>query len=103
VKTVLLPAQNRKELVSTCLKELFCSTTNASCSAKDLPQEVKDGLEIIHVRYVVDVSHVTKTNNITGIYGRLCVTSGLSPAGQGKQISLVLKVGYDADTFPRFT
>ena len=31
VKTVLLPAQNRKD-------------------AKDLPQEVKDGLEIIHVR-----------------------------------------------------
>lgn len=34
VKTVLLPAQNRKDV-------------------KDLPQEVKDGLEIIHVRYVV--------------------------------------------------
>jgi ATP-dependent Lon protease len=33
VKTVLLPAQNRKDV-------------------KDLPQEVKDGLEIIHVRYV---------------------------------------------------
>ena len=32
VKTVLLPAQNRKD-------------------AKDLPQEVKDGIEIIHVRY----------------------------------------------------
>jgi ATP-dependent Lon protease len=31
VKTVLLPAQNRKDV-------------------KDLPQEVKDGLEIIHVR-----------------------------------------------------
>ena len=34
VKTVLLPAQNRKEV-------------------KDLPQEVRDGLEIIHVRYVL--------------------------------------------------
>jgi len=34
VKTVLLPAQNRKDV-------------------KDLPQEVRDGLEIIHVRYVV--------------------------------------------------
>lgn len=34
VKTVLLPEQNRKD-------------------AKDLPQEVKDGLEIIHVRYVI--------------------------------------------------
>ena len=33
VKTVLLPAQNRKDV-------------------KDLPQEVKDGLEILHVRYV---------------------------------------------------
>lgn len=33
VKTVLLPAQNRKDV-------------------KDLPQEVKEGLEIIHVRYV---------------------------------------------------
>ncbi len=31
VKTVILPSQNKKE-------------------AKDLPQEVKDGLEIIHVR-----------------------------------------------------
>ncbi len=34
VKTVLLPAQNRKDV-------------------KDLPQEVKDGLEIVHVRYVL--------------------------------------------------
>ncbi|KAK3307003.1 Lon protease C-terminal proteolytic domain-containing protein [Chaetomium strumarium] len=33
VKTVLLPAQNRKDV-------------------KDLPQEVKDGIEIVHVRYV---------------------------------------------------
>ncbi len=33
VKTVLLPAQNRKDV-------------------RDLPQEVKDGLEIVHVRYV---------------------------------------------------
>ncbi|TVY88741.1 Lon protease-like protein, peroxisomal [Lachnellula willkommii] len=33
VKTVLLPAQNRKDV-------------------KDLPQEVKDGLEIIHVRHI---------------------------------------------------
>jgi len=33
VKTVMLPAQNRKDV-------------------KDLPQEVRDGLEIIHVRYV---------------------------------------------------
>ncbi|TVY71433.1 Peroxisomal Lon protease-like protein [Lachnellula suecica] len=33
VKTVLLPAQNRKD-------------------ARDLPQEVKDGLEIIHVRHI---------------------------------------------------
>jgi ATP-dependent Lon protease len=30
---VLLPAQNRKDV-------------------KDLPQEVKDGIEIVHVRYV---------------------------------------------------
>jgi len=33
VKTVLLPAQNRKDV-------------------RDLPQEVRDGLEIIHVGYV---------------------------------------------------
>ena len=38
VKTVLLPAQNRKD-------------------AKDLPQEVKDGIEIIHVRYA-SPSHI---------------------------------------------
>ncbi|KAM0465559.1 hypothetical protein ACHAPV_001611 [Trichoderma viride] len=35
VKTVLLPAQNRKD-------------------AKDLPQEVKDGLEILHVNHIWD-------------------------------------------------
>jgi hypothetical protein len=34
VKTVLLPAQNRKDV-------------------RDLPQEVRDGLEIVHVRYVL--------------------------------------------------
>jgi hypothetical protein len=28
------------------------SEADNSCSVKDLPQEVKDGLEIIHVRYV---------------------------------------------------
>lgn len=33
VKTVLLPAQNRKDV-------------------KDLPQEVKDGLEIVHVEHI---------------------------------------------------
>lgn len=33
MKTVLLPTQNRKDV-------------------KDLPQEVKDGLDIVHVRYV---------------------------------------------------
>lgn len=33
VKTVLLPAQNRKDV-------------------RDLPQEVKDGLEIIHVSHI---------------------------------------------------
>ncbi|CAL3967114.1 unnamed protein product [Diplocarpon coronariae] len=38
VKTVLLPAQNRKD-------------------AKDLPQEVKDGLEIIHVRHIWEAMH----------------------------------------------
>ena len=37
VKTVLLPAQNRKDV-------------------KDLPQEVKDGLEIVHVRYVLSAA-----------------------------------------------
>ncbi|KAK2624509.1 hypothetical protein QTJ16_006459 [Diplocarpon rosae] len=38
VKTVLLPTQNRKD-------------------AKDLPQEVKDGLEIIHVRHIWEAMH----------------------------------------------
>lgn len=33
VRTVLLPSSNRKDV-------------------KDLPQEVKDGLDIVHVRYV---------------------------------------------------
>ncbi|KAI9052831.1 hypothetical protein LZ554_003104 [Drepanopeziza brunnea f. sp. 'monogermtubi'] len=38
VKTVLLPAQNKKD-------------------AKDLPQEVKDGLEIIHVSHIWEAMH----------------------------------------------
>lgn len=44
VKTVLLPAQNRKDV-------------------KDLPQEVKDGLQIIHVRYVYFL-HPPQTSSI---------------------------------------
>ncbi|KAK3318530.1 Lon protease C-terminal proteolytic domain-containing protein [Apodospora peruviana] len=38
VKTVLLPAQNRKDV-------------------KDLPQEVKDGLEIVHVSHIREAIH----------------------------------------------
>lgn len=48
VKTVLLPAQNRKDV-------------------KDLPQEVKDGLEIIHVRYVVSSRLVSDGGGRGGI------------------------------------
>ncbi|EHK96415.1 putative Lon protease like protein 2, peroxisomal [Glarea lozoyensis 74030] len=59
VKTVLLPAQNRKD-------------------AKDLPQEVKDGLEIIHVRhiweamrYVWPEAHWPGEENFAGIESQL--------------------------------
>lgn len=59
VKTVLLPAQNRKDV-------------------KDLPQEVKEGLQIIHVqhiweamRYVWPESHWPGEENLAGIESRL--------------------------------
>ncbi|OAA68906.1 Peptidase S16, Lon [Cordyceps fumosorosea ARSEF 2679] len=59
VKTVILPAQNKKE-------------------AKDLPQEVKDGLEIIHVNHVWEAirvvwpySHWAGDNHFAGIESRL--------------------------------
>jgi len=59
VKTVLLPAQNKKDV-------------------KDLPQEVKEGLHIIHVqhiweamRYVWPESHWPGEENIAGIESRL--------------------------------
>lgn len=59
VKTVLLPASNRKD-------------------ALDLPQEVKDGLEIIHVRhiweamkYVWPEAHWPGEENFAGIESRL--------------------------------
>jgi len=59
VKTVLLPAQNRKDV-------------------KDLPQEVKDGLEIIHVRhiweamrYVWPEAHWRGEENFAGIESQL--------------------------------
>ncbi|CAD6448499.1 5a584f8f-453f-47c9-b2e8-751fb7c58332 [Sclerotinia trifoliorum] len=59
VKTVLLPANNRKDI-------------------KDVPQEVKDGLEIIHVRhiweamrYVWPEAHWPGEENLAGIESRL--------------------------------
>ncbi|EDN92726.1 hypothetical protein SS1G_08589 [Sclerotinia sclerotiorum 1980 UF-70] len=59
VKTVLLPANNRKDI-------------------KDVPQEVKDGLEIIHVRhiweamrYVWPEAHWPGEENFAGIESRL--------------------------------
>ncbi|KAI9736425.1 MAG: hypothetical protein M1818_006159 [Claussenomyces sp. TS43310] len=59
VKTVLLPAQNRKDV-------------------KELPQEVKDGLEIIHVqniweamRYVWPEAHWPGQQQFSGIESRL--------------------------------
>ncbi|KAM0261701.1 hypothetical protein ACHAQJ_002153 [Trichoderma viride] len=59
VKTVLLPAQNRKDV-------------------KDLPQEVKDGLEILHVSHIWDAirlvwpdSHWAEDHQFAGIESRL--------------------------------
>ncbi|KAF5027790.1 hypothetical protein F66182_89 [Fusarium sp. NRRL 66182] len=59
VKTVLLPAQNRKDV-------------------KDLPQEVKDGLEILHVSHIWEAirlvwpdSHWAEDSNYRGIESRL--------------------------------
>jgi len=59
VKTVLLPAQNKKDV-------------------KDLPQEVKDGLEIIHVRHIWEAmrhvwpeAHWPGEENFAGIESRL--------------------------------
>lgn len=59
VKTVLLPAQNKKDV-------------------KDLPQEVKDGLEIIHVRHIWEAmrhvwpeAHWPREENFAGIESRL--------------------------------
>jgi ATP-dependent Lon protease len=59
VKTVLLPAQNRKDV-------------------KDLPQEVKDGLEILHVSHIWEAirlvwpdSHWAADSNFAGVESRL--------------------------------
>ncbi|KAL7796646.1 ATP-dependent protease La [Trichoderma ceciliae] len=59
VKTVLLPAQNRKDV-------------------KDLPREVKDGLEILHVSHIWDAirlvwpdSHWAEDHQFAGIESRL--------------------------------
>ncbi|KAF8861767.1 ATP-dependent protease-like protein la [Acephala macrosclerotiorum] len=59
VKTVLLPAQNRKDV-------------------KELPQEVKDGLEIIHVRHIWEAmrhvwpeAHWPGEQNFAGIESQL--------------------------------
>jgi hypothetical protein len=92
---VLLPAQNKKELVLTPL--IVSLMTNASCSVKDLPQEVKDGLEIIHVRYVAKSAEVNQFNDITDTSGRLCAMSGRNHTGQEKKVLLALKVGSDLE------
>ncbi|KAI9649795.1 hypothetical protein NHQ30_002376 [Ciborinia camelliae] len=75
VKTVLLPAHNRKEQVFPSPK---IATTLTIFSVKDLPQEVKDGLEIIHVRhiweamrYVWPEAHWPGEENFAGIESRL--------------------------------
>jgi len=59
VKTVLLPAQNRKDV-------------------RDLPQEVKDGLQILHVSHIWEAirlvwpeSHWASDSNYAGIESRL--------------------------------
>lgn len=87
MKTVLLPAQNRKDV-------------------KDLPDEVKEGLEIIHVRYVRFATfHHSKTTfilqvhmwNVANIFrvtrhatatsGRPSSTSGPMFAGPASEVS----------------
>jgi hypothetical protein len=82
VKTVLLPAQNRKDV-------------------KDLPQEVRDGLEIIHVRYVVSLDCALKSGELqilltwcgTVIFGRLFVTFGRMGTGPERMRCLLFRVG----------
>lgn len=49
MKTVLLPAQNRKDV-------------------KELPQEVKDGLDIVHVRYVSPLHNVFTYSSNPDLY-----------------------------------
>jgi ATP-dependent Lon protease len=49
VKTVLLPSQNRKDL-------------------KDVPQEVKNGLEVFHVRCVLRISPTMCLNRQTLLF-----------------------------------
>lgn len=67
-----------------------------SCSAKDLPQEVKDGLEIIHVGYVTrkhsSLATEADCSPPTGISGRQCATCGLKPTGQARRTSPAWRV-----------
>jgi ATP-dependent Lon protease len=70
VKTVMLPAQNKKDV-------------------KDLPQEVKDGLEIICVRYVHSgIETRIEINTAAVTFGRLSDMCGPKPTGLEKNISL---------------
>jgi hypothetical protein len=78
VKTVLLPAQNRKDV-------------------KDLPREVKEGLEIIHVGHVSSLLLTTVlvlvANTEAGTSGRPFATFGLRVTGQGKMSCLLSRAG----------
>ena len=63
VKTVILPAQNRKDV-------------------KDVPQEVKDGLEVFYVKYLralPAVSARTSANCLSATHGKPLGTSGPTP------------------------
>jgi hypothetical protein len=89
---VLLPAQNRKDV-------------------KDLPQEVKDGLEIVHVRYVSpEVENTVKRRQqkygtgvvadfgaITATSGRPFATSGPTPSGPASRNMPAFRAGCEMD------
>ena len=80
VKMVLLPEHNRKDV-------------------KDLPQEVKEGLEIIHVRYFsTPMDFCLRTVRLiifSGTFGKRCDIYGLRLIGQGRCISPVSRVDYN--------
>ena len=83
VKTVLLPAQNKKDV-------------------KDLPREVREGLEIVHVGYVSWL-HVKASlwvaDAVAGTFGRLFAMSGPRVTGQGKTKCLPFRAGCEPLSF----